>query len=109
MTVQYRSGPAGSHSKLDISAETLITASQGWVFRVEVVTAPTAAGGVYDSATVAGAATANQMAQIAIADVHVELGGIPFYNGLVINPGTGGVVAIYYTPNYASPPLNITN
>ena len=109
MTVQYREGPAGSHSQLNITAATLVTASQGWVFGVEVITAPTAAGGVYDSATVAGAAIANQMAQITTTDVHVNLEGKPFFNGLVINPGTGGVVAVYFQPAYTTPPLNITN
>lgn len=112
MAIQYRQGPGGSHSALNITATTLITASQGWVFRVAVITAPTAAGGVYDSVTTAGAAAANQMAAIPIAVSNegiIDLGGAPFFNGLVINPGTGGVVAVYYEPNYATPPLNITN
>ena len=108
----YRAGPGGSHSQLNITATTLITATQGWVFRVAVITAPTAAGGVYDSATTAGAATTNQMAAIPIAvsnESIIDLGGAPFFDGLVINPGTGGVVAVYFTPSYINPPVNITN
>ena len=61
------------------------------------------------NATTAGATTATQMAQITTTDVHVNLEGKPFFNGLVVNPGTGGVVAVYYDPAYITPPLNITN
>ena len=109
-TPTYRAGPAGSRSALNISTPTVIQASgNGWVFGIEVITAPTAAGGVYDTTTTAGAATSNQMAAIAITDVHINLGGKPFFNGLVVNPGTGGVVAVYYDPTYITTPLNIPN
>ena len=107
-TPTYRMGPAGSRSALNITTTTVIQASgNGWVFGIEVITAPTAAGGVYDASTTAAAATSNQMAQIATTDVHINLGGKPFFNGLVVNPGTGGVVAVYYDPAYITPPLNI--
>ncbi len=110
MAATYRMGPAGSRSALNITAPTVIQASgNGWVYGIEVITAPTAAGGVYDTATTAGATTATQMAQITTTDVHVNLEGKPFFNGLVVNPGTGGVVAVYYDPAYITPPLNITN
>ena len=103
-------GPAGSRSALNITTPTVIQATgNGWVYGIEVITAPTAAGGVYDTATTAGATTATQMAQITTTDVHVNLEGKPFFNGLVVNPGTGGVVAVYYDPAYITPPLNITN
>ena len=110
MAATYRAGPAGSRSVLNVTTTTVIQASgNGWVFGIEVITAPTAAGGVYDAATTAGATTASQMAQIATTDVHIDLGGKPFFNGLTVNPGTGGVVAVYYDPAYITPPLNITN
>ena len=110
MAATYRMGPAGARSALNITTPTVIQATgNGWVYGIEVITAPTAAGGVYDTATTAGATTATQMAQIATTDVHVNLEGKPFFNGLVVNPGTGGVVAVYYDPAYITPPLNITN
>ena len=110
MAATYRMGPAGSRSALNITTPTVIQATgNGWVYGIEVITAPTAAGGVYDTTTTAGADTSNQMAQIATTDVHVNLEGKPFFNGLVVNPGTGGVVAVYYDPAYITPPLNITN
>jgi hypothetical protein len=110
MAATYRMGPAGSRSALNITTPTVIQATgNGWVYGIEVITAPTAAGGVYDTATTAGATTATQMAQITTTDVHVNLEGKPFFNGLVVNPGTGGVVAVYYDPAYITPPLNITN
>ncbi len=109
MAATYRMGPAGSRSALNITATTVIQASgNGWVYGIEVITAPTAAGGVYDASTTAEAVTANQIAQIATTDVHVNLGGKPFFNGLTVNPGTGGVVAVYYDPAYITPPLNIS-
>ena len=109
-TPTYRMGPAGSRSALYITTTTVIQASgNGWVYGIEVITAPTAAGGVYDANTTAGAVDANQMAQITTTDVHINLEGKPFFNGLVVNPGTGGAVSVYYDPAYITPPLNITN
>ena len=110
MAATYRMGPAGARSALNITTSTVIQATgNGWVYGIEVITAPTAAGGVYDTTTTAAADTSNQMAQITTTDVHVNLEGKPFFNGLVVNPGTGGVVAVYYDPAYITPPLNITN
>jgi acetyl-CoA carboxylase carboxyltransferase component len=96
MTIKYRPGPGGARSTLNITAPTVVKASQGLVFRVSVITAPTVAGGIYDAATTAEAATSNQMAVIGTTSTVINLGGAQFYNGLVINPGTSGVVAVFW-------------
>ena len=106
----YRQGPQGSRSLLNITAATLITASQGMAFNISILVTPTAAGGIYDSATIAGAAQSNMIAPIAVGEIGIiHLDGIWFYNGLVINPGTGGAVSVWYSPSNIEMPLNITN
>ena len=101
----YRPLPGGARSMLDISAVTQVSTGQGVIYGIEVITAPTAAGAVYDSASTSGNSASNQMAQIATSDIHVNLVGKPFFNGLVIDPGTDGVVAVYYDPGVAGPRL----
>ncbi len=95
---------------LNITAATLIYAGQGMAFNLSILVTPTAAGGVYDSATVAGAAQSNMIAPIAAGEVGIiHLDGIWVFNGLVVNPGTGGAVSVWYSPSNIEPILNITN
>ena len=105
----YRQGPQGSRSLLNITAATLVSLGQGMAFNVSILVSPTAAGGIYDSATVAGAAQSNMIAPIAVGEVGIiHLDGIWFFNGLVINPGTGGAVSVWYSPSNTGTPLNIS-
>ena len=92
----YTYGPGGARAAFNVTATTLIKAGPGTVFRVVVVTAPTAAGGVYDSATTAGISASNQIATVPLATGPIELVW-PCQNGIVVNPGTGGVVSVSYT------------
>jgi hypothetical protein len=89
----YTQGPGGSRSTLNITTGTVIKAAQGTIWRVFVNTAPSVAGGVYDAAT-AGAATAATL----IANVPTTAGPVeiiaPAFNGIYVNPGTGGVVSV---------------
>lgn len=95
----YYPGPGGARSALNVAAATAVKAAQGTVFRVSVIASPSAAGGVFDVATTGGAAAANQVAVIPAA---AAVGTVitldwPCSAGIVVNPGTGGVVAVSYT------------
>lgn len=63
--------------------------------RVQVLVAGTTAGGVFDSATVAGAVAAVQMASIPNT-VGSYLVDMPFFAGLTVVPGAGQTLAVSY-------------
>ena len=95
----YTYGPGGARAALNVTTTTLIKSGPGTLFRVVVVTPPTVVGGIYDSATTGGISATNQIAPIATAltaDTVLELLW-PCENGIVVNPGTGGVVSVSYT------------
>ena len=83
------------HSSLNISAATLVKPTNGFAVKVSVTVAGSAAGAIYDSASIAGAGTANLIAVIPdVAGTYsIEF---PFANGLVVSPGTGQTVSISY-------------
>jgi len=92
----------GKGSALNISAPTQVLVvspgqaiGQPRVVRVIVNVAGTAAGTVNDSATVAGAAAANQIASIpnVVGPILVDF---PILAGLVIVPGAGQTVSVSY-------------
>ncbi|MGC9216176.1 hypothetical protein [Acidithiobacillus sp.] len=110
MTTKFRPNPGGAQSFLNITEPTLIFLGEGLIFKVSIIVTPTAAGGVYDSATVAGAAQSNQLAAIPAGTLgFLDFQGSPFFTGLVVNPGTGGVLTVFCSPNYASASLSIAN
>ena len=98
----YIPGPGGSRVSFNITTPTVVKTGPGIVFRIFVINDPTADGSVNDVATTGGAAVSNQICAIPINN----MGGAtspyvidviaPFYTGLVINPGTGGVVSVSY-------------
>lgn len=90
----------GSVNKLNVTASTAIKAGAGRVCKVTVVAVATAGTfGVYDVATVGAAATANAIVQYASG--YPAVGTIipldfPCLAGIVVNPGTGGQVAVSF-------------
>lgn len=98
LPIAYRPTSGGSRTSLDISTTTQVTTGQSHVCRVFIVTSPTAAGGIYDSATVAGVATANEIQAIPAGATLPLVLDCEVFNGLVIDPGTGGVVSVSYDP-----------
>lgn len=91
---------AGSLNKLNVTASTVIKASAGRVCKVTVVAAATAGTfGVYDVATTGAAATANALLQYTAAwpavGTVIAL-DFPCASGIVVNPGTGGQVAVSF-------------
>jgi hypothetical protein len=85
----------GSLSALNVTASTVIKAKPGTLFRVNVTTAGSAPGNVYDTTTVAGAAASNLIAQIpnTVGTYEFEW---PCKSGIVYVLGTAQVVSIAY-------------
>lgn len=92
-------GPGGSRSVLNITTTTVVKATPGVLYRVVVVTPPTAAGGIYDSATTTGLGASNLIDSIGtgLAASYVFDLVWPCEVGITINPGTGGVISVSYT------------
>lgn len=91
--------PGGNRAVYHIAAPALIKATAGVLHKVTIITAPTAAGGIYDSATLGGISTANQINAVGVglaASTVINLDW-PCANGIVIDPGTGGVVSVSYS------------
>ncbi len=92
----YTYGPGGARTALNITAPTVVKALPGLVFTLTVITSPSVAGGIYDSASTSGLSASNEVAVIGTTSTIISLGGWPCANGITINPGTGGVVAVSY-------------
>jgi hypothetical protein len=85
----------GTQSFLNISAATAVKSSKGRIVRVNVTTAGTAAGNIYDRATTTGVAPANLVAAIPNTVGSYEI-DFPCANGIVVAPGTGQVVSVSF-------------
>jgi hypothetical protein len=86
----------GTKTFLNVTAKTLVKATQGRIVKINVLVAGgTNTGSVWDSATSAGTATANLVAVIPDA-VGSYIIDFPCANGIVVDPGTGNTVAISY-------------
>ncbi len=95
----YTYGPGGARSALNVSTTTTIKAAPGTLFKVVIVTPPTGAGGIYDSAVTTGLGASNLIDNIGtgLAASYVFDLSWPCNAGITINPGTGGVVSVSYT------------
>lgn len=91
--------PGGARSANNITSKTLIKAGRGVLHKVTIITAPSAAGGMYDSATTGGTSASNQIDNIGTGLQNTTVFNLdwPCQNGIVIDPGTGGVVSVSYT------------
>lgn len=98
MAFSLMASPGGSQPALNITALTTIKTSPGVLFRVVVVTPPTAIGGIYDSATTSGLGASNLIAPIGtgLAPAYIFDLVWPCKNGITINPGTGGVMSVSF-------------
>lgn len=80
-----------------ISAQTLVTASPGYLVSVIILDDGSAAGSVNNAATVAAVdAAANLLYVIPTGTNGVFPVGAVFNKGLVVTPGTGQVLAVTY-------------
>lgn len=87
----------GSATRLNVTTKTVIKTGSGRVSKISFVTATAAACGVYDAATTGAGVTATALWQAAAgAQGLVVPLDAPFTNGLVVDPGTSGVVAVFF-------------
>ena len=85
----------GTATSATVTANTLVVIGKGRLVNYAVVVAGTGVGGVYDSATIADAAAANQLCATVETLGVFETGQI-FTNGLVIKPGAGQSINVTY-------------
>jgi hypothetical protein len=92
-------GAGGARSKLNVTAATVVKPTPGTVFKVVIVTAPTAAGGIYDSASTTGLSATNLIDPIGTGVTSSQVMDLtwPCSVGITIDPGTGGVVSVSFT------------
>jgi hypothetical protein len=85
----------GINTFLNISAATAIKSSRGRIVKVNVNTAGSTAGSVYDRATTSGTGAANLVAAIpnTVGTYTIDF---PCANGIVVTPGTGMVVSVSF-------------
>ena len=91
----------GRNVALNVTAKTVIKVGPGRAAKIMVITAPSAGVvAAYDATTVGAGVTATALYSVpfgsAAAASPVNLDAA-FVNGLVVDPGTGGVVAVSYT------------
>lgn len=90
----------GQSTKLNIIAATLVKGTAGRIVRVVVNTVPTSSAvSVNDAATTGAAAAGNLI--VSVASAQLTAGQVidlefPCANGIVVNPGTSGVVSVSY-------------
>ena len=87
--------PGGSNSSLNITAATVVKATPGTLWTVNVTTAGSTVGSASDVATVGGVAAANLIAEIPNT-VGTYVLTWPCKVGIVITPGTGQVISVAY-------------
>ena len=94
-------GTGGSKSALNLTAATLVSTTNAnsyaprRISRVNVLVAGTVAGSINDSASIAGAAVANQVFIIPniVGAYWIDF---PCLAGIVVTPGTGQTVCVSY-------------
>jgi len=86
----------GTATMLNITAPTVIKPTAGRVWKVIVNTVNTAAGGIYDANTLAGDVAGNLIQEIGVGAVGPFDLACKTQNGLLVVPGTGGVVSVSY-------------
>jgi hypothetical protein len=85
-----------NRSALNITANTVVKATAGFVVTVVVLDEGSANGGLFDAATVGAAAAANEIFAIPqVAGTYVI--NFPASNGIVVKPGAGQTIAISYS------------
>ncbi|WP_233842326.1 hypothetical protein [Dyella sp. 2HG41-7] len=89
--------PGGSTSLKNITGPTLCKAVLGRVWTVSVIVAGSAPGSVYDSNSLSGLSTANQIGTVPNTVGPASMGGFRVNTGIVLVPGTGQTLAIAFT------------
>lgn len=90
--------PQGSESWLNITAATVVKATPGVVVSIAVVATSTTVGAIYDATSTSGNTAANQVGVIpAVTGGGNYVIGALCASGIVIAPGSGQTVAVFFT------------
>lgn len=90
-------GAKGGTVQLNITSSSVVKASAGYVVMVSIVSAPSTAVSIYDAPTLASASSVNKLANLtSAAGLTVQDIELNTVSGIVVDPGTNGVVAIKY-------------
>ena len=92
---QSYSSFVGSNTYLGVTDDSLVYTGAGRLVNV-MVTAGTAGGTIHDAATVAEATTANVIFNLPTTTGLTQV-NVPFFDGLVVNPGTSVTVSLTYS------------
>lgn len=92
---QSYSSFVGSKTYLGITDDSLVYTGAGRLVNV-MVTAGTAGGTIHDAATVAEATASNVIFNLPTSTGLTQV-NVPFFNGLVVNPGTSVTVSLTYS------------
>jgi len=91
----------GNQSKLNLSAQTVVKSTPGTIVRVTVLAVATGGKfGVYDASTVGGIANGARIVEYSASwpavgtVINLEF---PCANGIVVDPGTAGVVSVSFS------------
>lgn len=84
-----------SQRAMNITAATVVKAAPGRTVKIAVIVAGSAAGTLNDCLTTGAAAAANELAAIpnTVGIISVDIGHT---TGIVVVPGTGQTIAVYY-------------
>lgn len=83
-------------SQYGLSANTVVTATPGRVYSVNVTTAGATAGAIYDTNTIASIGASNLIISVPATVATITLNW-PLKTGLVYIPGSGQVASIAYS------------
>ncbi len=88
---------AGTRTALNVNQPTVVKAGPGLVASLNVVTAGTGVGFIYDSASTANCTTANVVSPIpdTAGGGPVQL-AIPVQTGITVQPGAGQMLTVVY-------------
>lgn len=82
-------------STLNLTAVTVVKATPGRLFRVNVIVAGSAAGSVNNCITTGAVAAANELAAIPNTVGSYDM-NFPCSTGITVTPGTGQTVAVFF-------------
>ena len=88
--------PGATSSAIDVSAPTVIKAAPGQVVTVNVTTAGSTTGAIYDLATTSGEDSSSLVGVIPEAVGSYSFGSFPCFVGILIVPGTSQVLSVAF-------------
>lgn len=87
---------AGNTTSDAYSTSVVLSTQAGWIANVQVLTAGSAPGFIYNSASFAAATTAKKLMEIQTT-VGLQHGFVNFNTGMVLIPGPGQLVNVTYS------------